>query len=136
MSGPITSESLPLVLAVLDNLFFVAKIKEAALQTGLRLETARSAEQAMAKSKANSPIIILIDLDAAGCQPFDLIRQLKADQSLQAIPLLGFVSHVQTDVQEQARQLGCDRVLARSVFSRDLPRLLAEAAERAAQNKG
>jgi hypothetical protein len=40
MSEPIISESLPIVLAVLDNLFFVAKIKEAALQTGLRLETA------------------------------------------------------------------------------------------------
>jgi CheY-like chemotaxis protein len=129
MSEPNTSESLPTVLAVLDNLFFVAKIKEAARQAGLRLETARSAAQALDKAQAARPVIILIDLDATACQPFDLIRQLKAEQSLRAIPLLGFVSHVQTEVQEQARQAGCDRVLARSVFSRDLHRLLQEAAQ-------
>ncbi len=132
MTEPINSESLPLVLAVLDNLFFVAKIKEAALQAGLRLETARSVAPALAKVKAARPVIILLDLDATACQPFDLIRQLKSDEALRAIPLLGFVSHVNTGVQEQARQAGCDRVLARSVFSRDLPRLLKEAAEKAA----
>ena len=129
MTKPINSESLPLVLAVLDNLFFVAKIKEATLQAGLRLETARSAAQALAKVHAARPVIVLLDLDATACQPFEIIHQLKAVEALRAIPLLGFVSHVNTGVQEQAQQLGCDRVLARSVFSRDLPRLLQEVAQ-------
>ena len=129
MTKPINSESLPLVLAVLDNLFFVAKIKEATLQAGLRLETARSAAQALAKVQAARPVILLLDLDATACQPFEIIHQLKADEAFRTIPLLGFVSHVNTGVQEQARQLGCDRVLARSVFSRDLPRLLQEVAQ-------
>jgi PleD family two-component response regulator len=134
MSEPVTSESQPSVLAVLDNLFFVAKIKEATLQAGLRLETARSCEQALTKAKADRPVIVLLDLDATACQSVAVIHQFKADESLRAIPLLGFVSHVQTDVQAKARQAGCDRVLARSAFSRDLPRLLKEAAEKAEQN--
>ena len=132
MSEPITSESQPVILAVLDNLFFVAKIKEAALQTGLGLETARSAAQALTKAKAARPVIVLIDLDATACQPFEVVSQFKADETLRAIPLLGFVSHVNTGVQEAARQAGCDRVLARSVFSRDLPRLLSEVSGKAA----
>lgn len=134
MFESLTSE--PLLLAVLDNLFFVAKIKEAAQQAGLRLETARSAAQALTKARTASPVLVLLDLDATACQPFDLIRQLKADEALRAIPLLGFVSHVNTGVQEQAREAGCDRVLARSVFSRDLPRLLKEAAAKAVHNNG
>ena len=130
------SKSLPPILAVLDNLFFVAKIKEAALQVGLRLETARSAAQALSLAQTLKPVLVVLDLDATTCQPFEVIRQLKADEALRAVPLLGFVSHVNTGVQEAARQAGCDRVLARSVFSRDLPRLLNEAAEKAASNNG
>jgi CheY-like chemotaxis protein len=136
MSEPITSERLPPILAVLDNLFFVAKIKEAALQAGLRLETARAAAQALSLAQMLKPVLVLLDLDATTCQPFEVIRQIKADEALRAIPLLGFVSHVNTGVQEQAREAGCDRVLARSVFSRDLPRLLKEAAEKAVRNNG
>jgi CheY-like chemotaxis protein len=134
MSESLTSE--PLILAVLDNLFFVAKIKGAAQQAGLHLETTRSATQALAKAQATRPRLILLDLDAAACQPFEVIRQLKADEALRAVPLLGFVSHVNTGVQQAAWQAGCDRVLARSVFARDLPKLLKEAAEKTAANNG
>lgn len=134
MTESLTSE--PLILAVLDNLFFVAKIKEAAQQTGLRLETTRSAAQSLTLAQTLKPVLVVLDLDATACQPFEVIRQLKADEALRTVPLLGFVSHVNTGVQEAARQAGCDRVLARSVFSRDLPQLLNEAAEKAASNNG
>jgi hypothetical protein len=49
---------------------------------------------------------------------------------LRAIPTLGFVSHIKshinTKLQEQARIEGCDRILARSVFDRNLANLLSQ----------
>lgn len=111
-------------LALLDNLFFVAKLDAAATQTGLRLTTARTFEKAIAQAQASLPVLIVIDLDAQACRPFEFIRAAKADERLQAIPLLGFVAHVNTGVQQQAREAGCDRVLVRSAFFRDLPQLL------------
>ena len=116
----------PTVLALLDNLFFAAKLNEAAKPAGLTVTTARHATLALEKAKALAPALIVLDLDAAACEPFTFIRQVKADETLRAIPLLGFVAHVNTGVQQQARAAGCERVLARSAFSRDLPRLLQE----------
>jgi CheY-like chemotaxis protein len=119
-----------LVLALLDNLFFAAKIGAAATQAGLRLATTRTWEQALTHAESNLPVLIVIDLDAQACRPFDFIQAVKADARLQVIPLLGFVAHVNTGIQQQARAAGCDRVLARSVFSRDLPQLLQMATKR------
>lgn len=117
----------PLALALLDNLFFVAKLKAAATQTGWELQVARTGETALAHACARQPTLIVLDLDATACRPFEFIKAVKAEPTLSEIPLLGFVSHVNTGVQQQAREAGCDRVLARSVFSRDLPALLQAA---------
>jgi CheY-like chemotaxis protein len=116
----------PSVLALLDNLFFAAKLNAAAKSAGVTLLTARNAALALEKAQAAAPMLIVIDLDAAACEPLSFIRQLKEDDQLCTIPLLGFVAHVNTGLQQQAREAGCDRVLARSVFSRDLPKLLRE----------
>jgi hypothetical protein len=39
--------------------------------------------------------------------------------------VVGFLSHVQKDLAVAARESGCDRVMARSAFTRDLPEILA-----------
>jgi PleD family two-component response regulator len=113
------------VLAVVEDLFFVAKINQAAAQAGAEIKYARSRTQGIELARAERPSLIIIDLNAARCAPLELLAQLKADAELQGIPTLGFVSHVQTDLQEQARQAGCDRVVARSTFSRDLLAILS-----------
>lgn len=126
MGALTTNASAPTVLALLDNLFFAAKLNEAAKAVGLHVMTARTLQAALEKAKTNLPILIVVDLDAAACEPFEFIRDCKTNQELQHTPLLGFVSHVNTGVQQAARYSGCDRVVARSVFSRDLPKLLLE----------
>ena len=50
---------------------------------------------------------------------------MKADPVLTKIPIVGFASHVQTDVIEAARKAGVDDVLARSAFTQRLPEILA-----------
>ena len=113
------------VLAVVEDLFFLAKINEAGAQAGVQIIRARQREQAIELARTEQPSMIIIDLNAASCEPLELLAQLKADRELREIVTLGFVSHVQTNLLEQARQAGCDRVLPRSAFSRDLPTLLA-----------
>ncbi|MBI3321064.1 MAG: response regulator, partial [Candidatus Omnitrophica bacterium] len=41
-----------------------------------------------------------------------------------AVPIIGYGSHVQTELLVQARAAGCTTVLPRSVFVQQLPRLL------------
>ena len=55
----------------------------------------------------------------------ELARQLKADEQLRSIPLLGFFSHVQTELQRQASAAGFDQVIPRSAFAKYLGEILS-----------
>lgn len=111
------------ILAVLDDLFFTVKINEAAKRAGVPVEFVKSAKDAMDKAQANPPVIIL-DLNCTSLDPLQLIEDLKSNASLKRIRLIGFVSHVQAELIQKAREAGCDVVLARSAFSKNLPQIL------------
>jgi CheY-like chemotaxis protein len=111
------------ILAVLDDLFFTVKINEAAKRAGVPVEFVKSAKDALDQAQAHPPVIIL-DLNFARLDPLKLIEDLKSDPGLKGIRLIGYVSHVQAELIQKAREAGCDVVLARSAFSKDLLRIL------------
>jgi hypothetical protein len=45
---------------------------------------------------------------------------VRSDEATRDVPTVGFLSHVQKDLAVAAREAGCDRVVARSAFARDL----------------
>ena len=53
------------------------------------------------------------------------MRDVESDEDLREVSTVGFLSHVQKDLAVAAREAGCDRVVARSAFTRDLPKILA-----------
>ena len=108
------------ILVLLDNLFFAAKINQAALRANVQPIYAKTSAQALSLARTESPSQIIVDLDEAKCAPLDFLLQLKTDSELQTIPTLGFASHVNTGIQQQAREAGCDRIMVRSVFDRNL----------------
>ena len=69
---------------------------------------------------------MILELNSERTDPIELAKQLKADGQLCAIPLLGFFSHVQTELQRRAEQAGFDRVMPRSAFTKQLGELLKE----------
>jgi CheY-like chemotaxis protein len=111
------------ILAVLDDLFFTVKINEAAKRAGVPVEFVKTAKDALDKAQAHPPLIIL-DLNCTALDPVKLIEDLKSHAALKEIPLIGYVSHVQAELIQKAREAGCDQVLARSAFSKDLPQIL------------
>ena len=50
------------------------------------------------------------------------------DPGRAALPVIGFLSHVNAEAAQAARAAGCPHVLARSAFVQELPGLLAAAA--------
>jgi CheY-like chemotaxis protein len=116
------------ILVLLDNLFFAAKINGAAARTGTEIRYARTAREALELASAEKPSMMIVDLDAAGCSPLTVIAEIRKNEGLNGISILGFVSHVNQELQEKAREAGCDRVLARSAFARDLVTLLDKTA--------
>ena len=112
------------VIAVVDDLFFAAKIRAAAENLGVNVRFERSAEAAIEAAQANRPELFVVDLHAGRCDPFALVEQLKAVEGLREVPVVGFFSHVQTELQQRAVGAGFDRVLPRSAFTKKLPEIL------------
>ena len=110
-------------LAVLDDLFFTVKINEAAKRAGVPVEFVKSAKDALDRDQSH-PRLIILDLNCASLDPLKLIEDLKSHNALKGIHLIGYVSHVQAELIQKARAAGCDAVLARSAFSKDLPRIM------------
>src|SRR5215469_1964218 len=113
-------------LAVMNDLFFSVKILDAGKQAGVPVEIVKDRESVLAK--APDAAVVIFDLNYAAIDPPDLIRTIKSNPS--APMLVGFVSHVQTELIAQARDSGCDVVVARSAFAQRLPAILSEAAAR------
>lgn len=115
------------ILAVVDDLFFASKIRGTGEQVGVDIQFAKSIDAALNKARDEAPALVIVDLNAACCDVVELARALKGDDSLNAIPLLGFFSHVQIDLQQAALAAGFDRVMPRSAFTKNLAAILGAA---------
>jgi CheY-like chemotaxis protein len=111
------------VLAVMNDLFFSVKINDAAKKLGSAAEFVKDADHAVERAKLHPPLIIL-DLNCNTLDPLAFIRNLKSDSETAAIPMLGFISHVQTELRKNAEAAGCDTVVARSAFAQNLSAML------------
>lgn len=111
------------VLALVDDLFFRAKIVETARLSDVELACFATPQDLVDEALAKPPALVLIDLNAAN-DPFRALEQLAPGNS---IPLIAFLSHVQTELAERARHAGCTEVMPRSKFSKELPAILARA---------
>jgi len=111
------------VLVLVDDLFFRTKIVETARQVGVDLACFATPQDLVDEARAKPPALIVLDLNA-GNNPLQAAEQLARGNST---PLIAFLSHVQTDLAERARQAGCTEVMPRSQFSKELPAILARA---------
>jgi DNA-binding NarL/FixJ family response regulator len=98
------------VLAFVDDLFFQAKIAETARQLKIELCTCSTSGA------------LLADLNSRSEALESIVQMRKAAPE---IPVVAFLSHVQTELAEKARAAGCREVVPRSIFTRDLATILA-----------
>ena len=89
-SCEILVESMPdkTVLAVVNDIFFQAKISGAAKQAGVTLKYVTT-EQGLLDNAKTNPALIVFDLNFAAVEPIQLIAKLKSDPELRQIRLLG-----------------------------------------------
>jgi PleD family two-component response regulator len=113
------------VLGALEDLLFKSKISETASQLGIEAAFPRSPKKLLDALRESPPDLLVLDLNSARFESLKLLGEVKSDEAMRGIPTVGFLSHVQKDLAVAAREAGCDRIVARSAFTRDLPRILA-----------
>jgi CheY-like chemotaxis protein len=112
------------VVAAVEDLLFRSKISETANTLGVEALFPRSPKKLVEKIHESPPDLLVLDLNSARFEPLQLLKQLKSDEALRGVPVVGFLSHVHKDLAVAARESGCDRVVARSAFTKDLPEIL------------
>jgi hypothetical protein len=107
------------VLAVVSDLFFVARIRETGRLSGVRAEFARTPPEIEA-ALAHRPRLVLVDLTAG----YDYERVFAALGDARP-PVLGFTTHAAAR-QTQPWHARCDRVVTKETLTQELPRLMKE----------
>lgn len=110
--------------ALVDDLMFASRIREAARPLGVEVRVCRRVDDLLAAC-AGGAGLVFVDLDSARLPTEDAVRSLRGDPALAGLPVVGFVSHVHADRIQAAREFGVTRVLARSAFVQELPALLS-----------
>jgi DNA-binding NarL/FixJ family response regulator len=111
------------VIALMDDLFFQMKVAETAKHVGLELKVAANGDALLALMEP-APKLVIVDLNARS-NPIQAVERIRAAKN--GVRVVGFLSHVQTELAVQARSAGCDEVMARSAFTQNLAAILAGA---------
>jgi len=108
------------ILAAVEDLLFKSKISETASTLGIEASFPRNPERLREVLRESQPDLLVLDLNSARFEPLALLRSVKSDPATRRVSTVGFLSHVQKDLAVAAREAGCDRVVARSAFTKDL----------------
>lgn len=112
------------VLAAVEDLLFKSKILETAKELDVEARFPRSPKKLLAALEESPPELLILDLNSAHFEPLGLLKEIKFSENTSRVPVVGFLSHVQKDLAVAAKEAGCDRIMARSAFTRDLPRII------------
>ena len=108
------------VVALMDDIFFQMKVAETAKHLGIEFKVATNTDALLSLLEPR-PQLVIVDLNARS-QPIDAIVRLRA--ASKDIRVVAFLSHVQRELAEQARNAGCDEVMPRSSFTQNLAEIL------------
>jgi DNA-binding NarL/FixJ family response regulator len=111
------------VVALMDDIFFQMKVAETAKHLDLEFKVATNVDALLGLLEPR-PQLVIVDLNARS-QPIAAIEKLRA--AAPEVRVVAFLSHVQRELAEQAKNAGCEEVLPRSVFTQNLAQILSPA---------
>jgi hypothetical protein len=126
-AAPIRDDAPVRIYCFIDDLFFLAKIQETARKVGVKVGFLKADKNTVTRltdvPEVERPSLIVFDLNNVSAKPLTLIPRLKSKLK-RGTSVIGFLSHLQSDLKAKAIEAGCDMVMPRSAFSQNLPNLL------------
>ncbi len=102
------------VLLVDDDLTLREMYDERLKAEGFEIVQATNGEEALAKAKETKPNVILLDIMMPKVNGFDVLKQLKEDAELKAIPVIILTALIQDVDRLQGMQLGAADYIVKS----------------------
>jgi len=92
---------------------------------GYEVQTADSAQGALATLEDSLPDLILLDVQMPGMDGLQLTRLLKADPRTRNIVIIAVSAYAMRGDEEKAIDAGCDAYVTKPIDTRTLPTLVA-----------
>ncbi len=103
----------PLVLVV-DDSITVRRVTQRLLQReGYRVALAADGLQALDRLREERPVMVLSDIEMPRMDGFELVREIRADDALQDLPVVMITSRIADKHREHAASLGVDHYLGK-----------------------
>ena len=91
---------------------------------GFQVETAVDGEDAIAKARATSPAVILMDLAMPGVDGWEAIRRLRADANTADTAIVALSAYAFGDEPDRARTAGADICLSKPCLPSQVGRVV------------
>lgn len=120
-----------MMLAIVKDLFFKAKINETALQLNKKIVFIKNKDELeslikkLTDNTEEKAELIIIDLNFTEMEPFETIKKIQSHELFKNTKIIGYCSHVQTDILKMAKELGIE-AMPKSLFSKRLHNLISE----------
>ncbi|MDX1483932.1 MAG: response regulator [Alphaproteobacteria bacterium] len=101
------------ILIVEDDALNTALFKDILAARGYALITAATGPEAIERLKETAPDLIIMDIVVPEISGLDLIRFVKADEALSAIPIVAVTSLPAQLYKDQIMAAGCDAYVAK-----------------------
>jgi CheY-like chemotaxis protein len=117
----------PGILVIDEDLLFSVRVETTLQKRGYEVYVAVDPDDALAIAETNVLNLIIINFGREGLRPLETTTKLKA--LFQPAPILGFLSHkLIPSIREQARDAGCDLLVANSALVLRLSQLVEKLA--------
>ncbi len=120
VSGLVAASQVPLVMVV-DDSITVRRVSQRLLQReGYRVVTAADGLQALEKLQGEVPCVVLSDIEMPRMDGFDLLRNIRAQQALQQLPIIMITSRIAQKHRDHAMELGANHYLGKPYSDEEL----------------
>jgi CheY-like chemotaxis protein len=114
---------MPKILLVEDNEMNRDMLSRRLERRGYQVIIAVDGQQGVDLAKSETPELILMDMSLPVIDGWEATRQLKAMDSMKAIPVIALTAHAMSGDREKALEAGCDDYDTKPI---ELPRLLGK----------
>ena len=121
------------VLVVATNLFFLPRIQNMAAPSGCETRQVMSVDRLNEEMAEGETVLVLVDLEADPNFWGGAVTAVLASGDTRP-QVVGYGGHTNTEMLQRAEEVGCDLVLTKGQFSRDLAKLIADAAQSASKS--
>ena len=108
------------ILAVEDQEDNMQILRDLLTSASYEIVEAENGEQALAAVAKRRPDLILMDIQLPIMDGYEATRRIKADPSLNSIPIIAVTSYALSGDEEKARAAGCDDFVPKPYSPRQL----------------